>query len=98
MAVARQDPSQARQLDAKLAGETWLEVAAFAAHACQCRALHLKPWETPPCSVADMDDDAGAPGRLLHRMLAVGLSKYEPDPLAALDHAAQAPAKMLSRD
>jgi hypothetical protein len=57
----------------------------FAAGCAQHAALGLKPWETAPCH--------GEPGgdrpedKLLDQLLAAGLSRYEPDPLAALERA-----------
>lgn len=83
LALARTfDRARAEQLDAKLGDEPWSDVATFAAHVCQCRALHLRPWERSPAMAAD--DDDGPAGQLLRRMLAAGFSRYEPDPLAAL--------------
>jgi hypothetical protein len=85
MVIASEDPLRAGQLDDKLRSEPWAEVAEFAAHVCQCRSLHLKPWELPPSSFDARDDDPGA--ELLRRLLAAGLSRYEPDPIAALERA-----------
>jgi hypothetical protein len=38
-----------------------VEVAKFAAYGCQCKVLHLKPWQSPPCwaKVDDQDNEAG---------------------------------------
>jgi hypothetical protein len=47
----------------------------------------LTPWEEPPCW-ADEDDPHPADRvaqTLLKKMLAKGISRYNPDPLAALD-------------
>jgi hypothetical protein len=63
-----------------------------AAYSAQCTTLHLKPWEAPPMHVcattADLDPNVYGcrPGEVaLHdRLLAAGLSIYEPDPLNAL--------------
>ncbi len=55
MEKARDEPGRGAQLDAKLEDENWDEVAKFAAYCCQSQALHLKPWDEPPC-VADEDD------------------------------------------
>jgi hypothetical protein len=81
------------QIDDKLRSEPWLEVAQFAAHRCQEIALHLAPWECwPPAAVAVDVDEPGFAHRgisqsaaLLKRMLKAGLSRYEPDPLAAIE-------------
>jgi hypothetical protein len=86
MKIAREDPARAGQLDAKLADEPWHEVAEFAATCCQSRALHLKPWEIPPCDILDSDGDVEG-ARLLKRMLAAGVSRFHPDPMAALEQA-----------
>jgi hypothetical protein len=86
MRIARLEPGRSRQLDAKLKDESWRDVAEFAASCVQSRALHLKPWETAPCDI--YDDDPDSPGkRLLKRMLEAGVSRYAPDPLAALEAA-----------
>jgi hypothetical protein len=81
------------QLDDKLKTEAWIEVARFAAHRCQEISLHLAPWQCwPPSRVAVDDVDKpgyehrgiGQSAALLRRMLAAGVSRYHPDPLAAL--------------
>ena len=82
----RLDPERAEQLRQMLVDRSWREVAEFASYHCQASALNLKPHEEPP-SVADENDpeerDKGAQ-RLLRRMLAAGLSRFDPDPVAAL--------------
>ena len=60
----------------------WQSAAMVAAYDCQCRALRLPVWEEPPC--AARPTDKGKAGRLLRRMLARGVSRYHPDPLAAI--------------
>ena len=75
----------------------WERVGRFAASCAQSRALGLQPWQSPPCraSLADLnqpyDDPRGAreSAELLKKMLALGLSKFEPDPLAAIAGAEQ---------
>jgi hypothetical protein len=91
----KDDPGRREQIDSKLAEEPWDEVGRFAAYSCQSRNLNLKPWQIPPCWIRDVeavlaagDDDMHgrrAAAKLLKRMLDAGLSRYEPDPLAALD-------------
>ena len=88
MEVAMRDPTREAQLRNKLADAPWFDVAEFAAYCVQGDTLSLRPWEEPPCC----DSAQGNPGdRLLQRMLAAGLSRYEPDPLGALARAARRP-------
>jgi hypothetical protein len=103
MTKARQDARRAAQLDGMLAERPWLEVAQFAAYCCQTDALRLKPWERPPCH-GDYPSRPGNPlnlasaraaASLLKRMRAAGISKYHPDPLAAL---AEADARKINAE
>jgi hypothetical protein len=98
-----ESPARSQQIDDKLADESWQQVAEFAAYCCQCNTLHLKPWQSPPCWVDPRDiktviarGNDGAAGdyaaaKLLQKMLQNGLSKYEPDPIRALDAAKKLP-------
>jgi hypothetical protein len=84
VAARAESPSRARQIDDKLKPEPWVEVAQFAAFCAQCRALQLKPWQAPPSHGDDEIDPQGRYGgmaaevELRRRMLALGLSIYEP--------------------
>jgi hypothetical protein len=86
-----ESPERAHQIRSMLKTQPWKEVATFAAECCQSRFLRLKPWQDPPCDV-DSDAIPNSDGigetaeaqALLQRMLRVGLSRWEPDPLAAL--------------
>jgi hypothetical protein len=64
----------------------WIEAGKSAAYSCQVRVLGLKPWQSPPCyGDAHPGHDGHADAAvLLKRLLACGLSRYEPDPLGAL--------------
>jgi hypothetical protein len=94
-----ESPGRAAQIASKLKTESWREVAEFASYVCQHRALQTRPWELAPIDVDEDDpipggDDAHRKGRaitLLRRLLHAGLSRYEPQPLAAI-------AKMESLD
>jgi hypothetical protein len=87
-------PREQRHIEAKLATDEWIDVAEFAAYSCQFTALSLRPWQSPPCWIDDVVGtlNAGDDGicgeyqaaRLLRRLLDAGLSRYEPNPLAAL--------------
>jgi hypothetical protein len=103
IAELRAESDQERErIDGMLAREPWERVGAFAAYCRQDTNLKLKPWMTPPCWVRDIDGtpadgDDGVMGRyaaavLLQRMLAAGLSRYEPDPVGAFERAEARPA------
>ena len=76
MQQARLDPLTAEQLASKLKGESWQEVAEFAAFHCQIKSLNLKPWQKPPC-IAEPDGHEPADD-LLRKLLAAGISKFHP--------------------
>ena len=67
-------------------GWPWDLVADMACHCCQVRALALRPWQCAPSSVDENDPDEQdkAAQKLLRQMLKAGVSRYEPDPMAAL--------------
>jgi hypothetical protein len=73
-------------IDAVLATRAWYDVAVAAAAACQTKALALKPWILPPVyiSLDDVKPGQEVMARLLARMLAVNVSRYAADPMAAL--------------
>jgi hypothetical protein len=80
--IAKRDPIMLERIEA---ADDWIEGAKAAAYSCQCDSLRLRPWQEPPvvASESGIDRDPNAQA-LLRRMLAAGLSRYEPDPLAAL--------------
>jgi hypothetical protein len=65
---------------------TLKDLAIKAAYSCQTRNLKCKPWESPPMfgDAAPEHDGHVAGAKLLKRLLDAGLSRYEPDPIAAL--------------
>jgi hypothetical protein len=87
------DPASS-PINRRLEPERWHEAAKSAAYACQCAALRPEPWQPVPANgyVAVTDDDSeygpvmgrAAAAELLRRLLAAGLSRFEPDPLGAL--------------
>jgi len=88
---------QAAQIDRKLVSESWFEAALFASYYCQTDALSLMPWEWPPLWIDDIDEALRSrshakkkireAARLLQQMLRLGISKYHPNPLAAIAEA-----------
>jgi hypothetical protein len=75
-------PDHAEQIEYKLKHEGFEAAGEFAAEAAQSTNLKLKPWETPPCNIWGYDQSNAI--ELRDRLLAAGLSVYEPDPTQAL--------------
>jgi hypothetical protein len=87
MTMASRDPAVADQLQRMLAQpepRSWEEVAQFAAYHCQIKNLQLKPWEDPP-KYGELHEPDHASNILLRRLLRASLSRFEPDPMAALE-------------
>ena len=95
--------ARCEQINDMLRTDGFQSVGTFAASSCQCDSLRLKPWQTAPLWVGDLDAALRQPfggqrgtreaAELLKKLLDNGLSKYEPDPLAALDEAKAKRAK-----
>ena len=94
MTLADNDRTVRAQLRDELKS-SWWEAARFAAHHCQYHHLALRTWEEPPCDV-DPDEidriiargpasNAFGGARLLKRMLAAGLSRFDPTPIESLE-------------
>jgi hypothetical protein len=79
-AAHRESSTRARQIDAKLRIEPWEDVGRFAAFSAQIESLHLMPWESTVVYADSPEAHA-----LLRRLKAAGLSRYELDPLGALE-------------
>jgi hypothetical protein len=92
--LAEDDKGRVEQVTSMLE-EDWWHALTFAAYHRQTNNLHLKPWETPPCHIdEDGIDDAAddihgnKPAlRLLKEMLDLGISRWHPDPVAAIESA-----------
>jgi hypothetical protein len=71
--------------------EAWFVEAEHCAAKAQALSLPLKPWECPPASVYDDGQFADCYGRrpdevrLLRKMIALGVSRYEPDVPCAIE-------------
>jgi hypothetical protein len=99
VAIQSKDPVQRRRIAEKLAaGEDWERVAGFCASACQHDALALMPWQSSPLWFGNhLDEVLREPfgdssgrreaGEVLKKLLALGLSKFEPSPVLAIEHA-----------
>ena len=95
--TADEDAGRRRQINQMRRTDPFEEIGTFAVQHCQSRNLGLKPWENLPLWIDDLaaalcepfDDQTGTreAAELFKKMLAAGLSKYEPDPLAAIGEA-----------
>lgn len=93
--IRNPDNPQFRQVKEKLKREPRDKVAMFAAYSEQMDNLNLKPWQNPPMWIDDHDavialgKDATdyVAARTLRRMLRRGISRFHPNPLAALEAA-----------
>jgi hypothetical protein len=80
--VRQQCPDHAGQIEHKLRYEGFEAAGEFAADRAQCANLKLKPWETSPCNIWGYDQSRGI--ELRDRLVAAGISIFEPDPIKAL--------------
>src|SRR5262245_58595280 len=80
-----------QQLENMLKDQSWHDVATFACYCVQTDNLVLKPWQEPPCWADEFEEHPRdkAAQHLLRQMLRAGLSRYEPDPMAALAKASK---------
>jgi hypothetical protein len=94
--VRAEGPNETRWIDDHLRTNGFFETGCLASYHCQYRALQLKPWQFPPIWIDDVSailkeppdfKDRHRAAKLLQRLLAAGLSRYEPDPLTALERA-----------
>jgi hypothetical protein len=91
--VQAESEEERDRFDRMLGGSGWQWAAESAAYHCQIAALKLKPWQAPPAHVHGDEIDPSVygckPGEvaLKRRLLAAGLSRFEPDPLGALERA-----------
>ena len=92
--VCRREPGRDEQITAKLKTETWESVGRFCSTVAQGRKLDLKPWQLCPCDVLPAEVETSPPHHQAHaafelqrRMLRLKISKFHPDPLAAIAEA-----------
>jgi hypothetical protein len=98
VAARAEDPGRAKQIDSMLRSQARERVAVFACSCAQSRSLNLPPWQTPPFRInlasalrEPFDDTRGLRegGEILKKMLALNISRFEPDPLKAIAEAEQ---------
>jgi hypothetical protein len=81
-AMRHESPDRAAQIERTLKHEGFAAAGEFAAYVVQCSTLRLKPWETPPSDPWGNFCSGGI--ELRDRLVAAGLSVFEPDPARAL--------------
>jgi hypothetical protein len=99
VACRAESAARAKQIDSKLYGKhpkPWESVAEFAAYCVQSRSLDLMPWQRAPLFYANQLDIAlrepfgdtrgtREAAELLKKLLTLGLSRFEPFPLQAIE-------------
>jgi hypothetical protein len=90
VALMRADPEQRELIEHMRNKRTEQAAALWAVGFLQTKNLRLKGWECPPCdssSEAVSDNYGSRPSEvaLLRRMLSLGISKFCPDPLKAIE-------------
>jgi hypothetical protein len=94
----KESKGRREQIDSFLETRPWINVATFSASCAQSRALHLPPWQRPPCNLHDTEIEAAlaihdeqrgyrAAALLRQRMERCGVSRWHPDPLRAVAEA-----------
>jgi hypothetical protein len=84
--------AQRRRFDDKIADDGWEKAAKSAAYHRQVDTLNLKPWQSPPCHAGIRPGQQHEAQALAHEMESLGISRWHPDPLAAIE-AAKAKSK-----
>jgi hypothetical protein len=95
VAAQSESTEERMRLDEIVRTRGWLAAARDAAYTCQVRNLKPRPWQRPPCEIAPDAQVSYPPSYghspaeigLMRRMLALGVSRFEPDPAAALERA-----------
>jgi hypothetical protein len=89
----RADPGLTKKIEDMLKEHDRVEVAKVAANYQQVRHLRLQTWQLPPCKIgsdATIDPEIMKIGK---RLVRLGLSLYEPDPIRALKAAEKKKAR-----
>lgn len=88
LTLAEEDEARVEQVKEMLAKRSWDEVARFCSYHRQFDVLNLLPWQSTPSEVDNPDEDLVTPQHMLtKKMLALGISQYHPDPIAAIEAA-----------
>src|SRR5512133_4092704 len=86
------DPDWRERIQDMVKDDGWWRAAQFCSYHQQYRALKLLPWQDTPCEFTPKDKPNPARAHageaeaiaLCRRLVAAGLSRWEPDPVAAL--------------
>jgi len=84
------EPDRKDQIRSMLKEDGWYYAASFSAYHLQCQRLreqlNMPPWDPPPCHIDDPQNvvSNGTCAELAFRMDALGISRWEPDPLQAV--------------
>jgi hypothetical protein len=94
LSLASRDCAEVERVREMLRTRPRAEVGWSCAISCQEKVLRTHPWQPVPAAgyvaVTDRDDEGSlvmgraAAAEVLRRLFAAGLSRYEPDPIAAL--------------
>jgi hypothetical protein len=93
IATLRSDPELASSIEAMLHSQGEQAAGEFASGLLQVRSLRLRPCEAPPIDSTNVEIPSDRYGcrasevALLRKMLSLGLSRFECDPLAAIERA-----------
>jgi hypothetical protein len=96
-AARAESPARSRQLDKMLSTRPWWRVAKFAAYSSQIESLGLTPYQNPPmyARAPDLEKPFNDPrgereaAEIRQKLRMLGLSTFEPFPLAAIAEAEQ---------
>jgi hypothetical protein len=89
--VLQLEPSSSGTITKMLEEKPFTEVGEWASGVCQARTLRLRPWQAAPSSTSNVEHPRDVYGirpaevGLLRRMLGLGLSRFEPNPLKAIE-------------
>ena len=89
VAIVRRHPERWQEFLGFVRERGWAEASMIASYDAQMRAIRLPPWERPPCVASPRGKHRAA--RLLRRMARRGISRWHPNPLAALAEAGPPP-------
>jgi hypothetical protein len=89
--LAEDDADRVEQVQWMLSEREWIETARFCCYHKQFDALGLLPWQSTPSEVDDPPDLSTPQGKLVKRMLGLGISRFDPDPISAIQAAERKP-------